>query len=79
MALSTDAVATLISNLQKTGYFRTSRSKRPTRMTGQRHAGIPVHADLRKGEVLRGGKTMANFSEMSGLKQWALLVRVGGC
>ena len=33
MALSTDAVASLISNLQKTGYFKTSKSKRPFRTT----------------------------------------------
>ena len=31
MALSTDAVANLISNLQKTGYFRTSKSRKASR------------------------------------------------
>ena len=53
MALSTDAVANLISNLQKTGYFRNIEIKETFQDdTYQRNAGVQLHLDLRKGEVL---------------------------
>jgi Tfp pilus assembly protein PilN len=51
-ALSTDAVASLITNLQKTGFFKTVEINLSGR-GGQGHAGIPVHADLREGEVVK--------------------------
>ena len=51
-ALSTDAVANLIANLQKTGFFKTVEIKETFQdETDQGHAGIPVHADLREGKV----------------------------
>src|SRR4029077_17435730 len=34
------------------------------------------HLDLRKGEVLGRRKTMANFNELSGIKQWAAALGV---
>ena len=43
----------------------------------QGNAGFQFHLDLRKGEVLGRRKNMANFSEMSGIKQWAAVVGVG--
>ena len=55
-ALSSDAVANLISNLQKTGFLQEHRDQGnlPGRR-GEGHAGVPVHADLRKGEKSRKG------------------------
>ncbi len=53
-ALSSDAVANLITNLQKTGFFRNIEIKESYQdENDQGHAGIPVHADLRKGEVVK--------------------------
>jgi Tfp pilus assembly protein PilN len=52
-ALSTDAVATLIANLQKTGFFKSVEIKETFQDDAdQGHAGIPVHADLREGKVV---------------------------
>ena len=62
-ALSTDAVANLIANLQKTGFFKNVEIKEtyPGR-DDQGHAGIPVHADLREGKVVEADlwRTLAN-------------------
>ena len=77
MALSTDAVANLISNLQKTGYFPNIEIKETYQDdTFKEMQAFQFHLDLRKGEVLGRQKTMANFSEMSGIKQWAAVVGV---
>ena len=53
-ALSTDAVANLIANLQKTGFFKNVEIKETYQDEhDQGHAGIPVHADLREGKVVK--------------------------
>ena len=43
----------------------------------QGHAGIPVHADLREGKVVRGGPMSTNFNELSGIKQWGAVIAGG--
>ena len=53
MALSTDAVASLISNLQKTGYFTNIEIKETYQDdTFKEMQAFNFHSDLRKGEVL---------------------------
>ena len=73
MALSNDAVANLMSNLQKTGYFRNIEIKESIQdESGQRYAGVSIHADLRKGEVVKADAM--NFGELTGLKLLGVLV-----
>ena len=71
-ALSTDAVANLIANLQKTGYFRTVEIKETFQEKEEataklQRAGVPIHPDLREGEVVKADlwRTLANCPESS--------------
>ncbi len=74
MALSTDAVANLISNLQKTGYFRNVEIKESVQdETIKDMQAFQFTLSCEKSEVLKAG-TMANFGEMSGIKQWAVVL-----
>ena len=71
MALSTDAVANLISNLQKTGYLPQHRNQgnHPGREIKDMQA-FQFTLTCEKGKVVKA-EPMANFGEMSGVKQWA--------
>ena len=61
MALSTDAVASLIPNLQKTGYFKNIEIKETYQDdTFKEMQAFQFHFDLRKGEVLKAG----NYGEL---------------
>ncbi len=77
MALSTDAVASLICQSAEDRILHQHRNQRdlPGRHL-QGNAGIQFHLDLREGEVLGRRKNMANFNELSGIKQWAAALGV---
>ena len=72
-ALSTDAVANLIANLQKTGFPQRRNQGNLSRRDGQGYASVPVHLDLRQ-----VGRQPAREGKVVEADLWRTLVNYRG-